>query len=322
MTYTHLTKEERDKLAILRSRGWKLREISEKIGRSIGTLSRELKRNTAHGAYLPHKAQERAEKREAEEHKCKRLKTYALQHDIERQVMEGWSPEIIAGRLKKENGDRAVISHEAIYQWVYASAPHLIGYLPRAHKERYPKHYSSRGKGLKIPDRVSIKDRPQEVSTRKEPGNWEADLMVSQTSRKALQVCAERTSRLTRIKKLENKTAAQSREALESILGVYPKPLRRSITYDNGPENIEHGKLNAAIGTRSYFCEPYHSWEKGTVENTNGLIRRFLPKKTDFAKISEERIAEIELWLNSRPRKCLGFRTPAEVFNDFVALAP
>jgi IS30 family transposase len=321
MAYTHLTKEERDKLAVLRSRGWKLREIAEKLGRNVGTLSRELKRNKSPGAYLPHKAQERAERREIEEHKCKRLKTYALQYDIERLVMKNWSPEIIAGRLKEENGNKAVISHEAIYQWVYASAPHLIGYLPRAHKERYPKHYS-RSKGLKIPDRVSIKDRPKSVDTREEPGNWEADLMVSNASKKALQVCAERTSRLTRIKKLENKTAGQSREALENILKVYPKRLRQTITYDNGSENIEHGKLNKAIGTRSYFCEPYHSWEKGTVENTNGLIRRFLPKKTDFAKISEEKIAEIELWLNNRPRKCLGFRTPAEVFNGFVALAP
>jgi len=321
MNYTHLTKEERDKLAVLRSRGWKLREIADKLGRNIGTLSRELKRNKAHGTYLPHKAQERAEQRETEEHKCKRLKTYALQHDIERQVMEGWSPEIIAGRMKEENGDKAVISHEAIYQWIYASAPYLSGYLPRAHKERYPKHYG-RSKGLKIPDRVSIKERPESVELREEPGDWEADLMVSNASKKALQVCAERTSRLTRIKKLENKTAVQSRGAIESILKGYPKQLRRSITYDNGLENIEHGKLNEAIGTRSYFCEPYHSWEKGTVENTNGLIRRFLPKKTDFAKISEGRIAEIELWLNNRPRKCLGFKTPAEVFNRFVALAP
>lgn len=321
MAYTHLTKEERDKLAVLRSRGWKLKEISDKLGRNIGTLSRELRRNNSHGAYLPHKAQERAEQRETEEHKRKRLKTYALQHDIERMAMKGWSPEIIAGRLKEENGDMAVISHEAIYQWMYTSAPHLIGYLPRAHKERYPK-YSGRSKGLRIPDRVSIKDRPKSVETREDPGDWETDLIVSKASRKALQVCAERTSRLTRIKKLENKTAVQSREALENILKGYPQRLRRSITYDNGLENIEHGKLNKAIGTRSYFCEPYHSWEKGTVENTNGLIRRFLPKKTDFAKISEEKIAEIELWLNNRPRKCLGFRTPAEVFNGFVALAP
>lgn len=321
MNYTHLTKEERDRLAVLRSRGWKLRKIADKLGRNIGTLSRELRRNKANGTYLPHKAQERAERREIEGHKSKRLKTYALQHDIERLVMEGWSPEIIAGRFKEENGDKAVISHEAIYQWVYASAPHLIGYLPRAHKERYPKN-SGRSKGLRIPDRVSIKDRPKSVENRKEPGNWETDLIVSKASRKALQVCAERTSRLTRIKKLENKTATQSRKALENILKGYPKRLRRSITYDNGLENIEHGKLNKAIGTRSYFCEPYHSWEKGTVENTNGLIRRFLPKKTDFAKISEERIAEIEHWLNNRPRKCLGFKTPAEVFNHFVALAP
>ena len=237
-------------------------------------------------------------------------------------ILEGWSPEIVAGKLQRDNGGRAVISHEAIYQWIYASAPHLIGCLPRAHQRRYPKHYSRRGKGLKIPERVPISERPEAVEKREEGGHWEADQMVCRASKLALQVCAERASRLTRIKKVEDKTAAQSRAALSSILKGYPKRLRQSITYDNGSENIEHGELNREIGTRSYFCEPYHSWEKGTVENTNGLIRRFLPKKTDFAKISEERIAEIELWLNNRPRKCLGFRTPAEVFNSFVALAP
>jgi len=320
MAYTHLTKEERDKLAVLHSRGWTLREIADKLGRNIGTLSREIKRNNSRGAYLPHKAQERAEKREAETHKAKRLKTYALQHDIERMVMEGWSPEIVAGKLKHDNGEQAVISHEAIYQWIYTSAPHLIGCLPRAHRSRYPRS-SRRGKA-RIPDRISISERPREVSIRVEPGHWETDQMVSNASKLALQVCAERASRLTRIKRVGDKTAAQSRAALSTILKGYPKQLRQSITYDNGSENVEHGELNREIGTRSYFCEPYHSWEKGTVENTNGLIRRFLPKKTDFAKISEERIAEIERWLNNRPRKCLGFRTPAEVFDGFVALAP
>lgn len=320
MAYTHLTKEERDKLAVLRSRGRTLREIADKLGRNIGTLSRELKRNNSRGAYFPHKAQERAEKREVEAHKAKRLKTYALQHDIERMVMEGWSPEIVAGKLKRDNDEQAVISHEAIYQWIYTSAPHLIDCLPRAHRSRYPR-CSRRGK-VRIPDRVSISERPAEVAIRVKPGHWETDQMVSKSSKLALQVCAERTSRLTRIKKVSDKTAAQSREALTTILKSYPKHLRQSITYDNGSENMEHGELNREIGTRSYFCEPYHSWEKGTVENTNGLIRRFLPKRTDFAKISEERIAEIERWLNNRPRKCLGFRTPAEVFDGFVALAP
>lgn len=321
MAYKHLSKEERDKLAILHSRGWTLREIGTKLGRNIGTLSRELKRNYSRCAYLPHKAQERAEKRKAESHKAKRLKTYVLQNDIEARIMDGWSPELVAGYLKQQNGNIAVISHEAIYQWIYAAAPHLIGYLPRAHKQRYPKHHG-RGKVLQIPERVSVSERPGIVGGRGVPGHWEADQMVSRASSPALQVCAERTSRLTRIKKVSDKTAGQSRTALAEMLKGYPKHLRQSVTYDNGSENMEHVELNHEIGTRSYFCEPYHSWEKGTVENTNGLIRRFLPKKTDFAKISDERIAEIEKWLNNRPRKCLGFKTPAEVFDGFVALAP
>ena len=321
MNYRHLTKEERDKLSVLRSRGWKLREIAVKLGRNIGTLSRELKRNGRRGQYLPHKAQERAETRVCESHKKKRLKTYALRKDIEEQIKNGWSPEIISGRLKKHNGDKTVISCESIYQWIYREAPHLIGYLARAHKKRYPKHYK-RNKHSAIPGRVSIEERPEKATKREEAGHWETDIIVSSKSKPALQVCVERKSRKTLITKIGNKTADESIFALESMLKNCPKNLRVSITYDNGSENRGHERLNKIIGTKSYFCAPYSSWEKGSVENRNGIIRRFFPKKTDFAKIENDRIKEVERWINNRPMKCLGFQTPAEVFNGFVALAP
>jgi len=321
MGYTHLTKEERDRLAVLHSKGWTLRAISTKMGRDKGTLSRELKRNKSGSMYLPHKAQEKAELRENAEHKSKRLKTYALAHDIERMVMDGLSPELIAGRLALQNGGRRVISHESIYQWIYSSAPHLKEYLVRAHQVRYFRR-GLQGSKLKIPERVPITERPAHISLRQEPGHWETDLMVSAASKAALQVSTERTTRLTRIKKLAGKTARESRTTLAATLREYPAHFRRSLTYDNGSENYEHNELNRELGMRSYFCEAYHSWEKGTVENTNGLIRRFLPKKTDFAKIPEAEIERIEQWLNNRPRKCLGFYTPTEVFNGFVALAP
>lgn len=318
-SYKHLNKEERDRLAVLRSKGWTLREIGEKLGRHYSVLSRELKRNGPRGQYLPHKAQERAQVRRHTAHKRKRLKTYALRHDIEALLMGGWSPELAAGWLNRKSGGK-VISHESIYRWIYGEAPHLAQYLVRRHKKRFPKRHG-KSRQLRIPSRVSIAERPLEINARSEAGHWEDDLMVSSRSAAALQVCVERVARLTRIKRIANKSAGASREATEAMLKAYPAKLRKSITYDNGLENIEHWKVNAALGTKSYFCEPYHSWEKGTVENTNGLIRRFLPKGTDFAKISDEQVERIEAWLNNRPRKCLGYRTPAEVFSAFVALA-
>jgi len=280
-----------------------------------------LKRNNSRIGYFPHKAQEKAEKRLKECHKKKRLKTYAIRLDVEKMLMKGWSPEIIAGRLKRLNGGRRVISHESIYQWIYKEAPYLKGYLVRGQEKRYPRNYS-RGKRIKIPNKVSIKERPAEICERKEVGHWESDLMIAAGSKPALQVNVERLSRYIRLSKLKDKTALANREALCLKLKSYPAWMKRSITYDNGSENTEHEIVNKRIGTRSYFCEPYHSWEKGTVENTNGLIRRFFPKRTNFGKISEERIKEVETWLNDRPRKCLGFKTPAEVFNAFVALTP
>ena len=320
MTYRHLTKEERDQLSVLCSSGWKLREIAVKLGRNIGTLSRELKRNGSRGQYFPHKAQERTKARACKSHKKKRLKTYALRTDIEVQIMKGWSPEIISGRLRKGNGGRTVISCESIYQWIYKEAPHLIGYLARAHKKRYPKHHK-RKKHSGIPGRISIEKRPERAAKRQEPGHWETDLIVSSKSKQALQVCVERKSRKTLIRKIVNKTADESIFALENMLKNCPKELRISITYDNGSENTKHERLNEKIGTKSYFCAPYSSWEKGSVENRNGIIRRFFPKKTDFAEVGNDKIKEVESWINNRPMKCLGYQTPAEVFNGFVALA-
>lgn len=320
MKYKQLSKYERDKLSVLRSKGLKLREIAFKLNRSPSALSRELKRNNSRVGYFPHKAHEKAEKRLRESHRKKRLKTYALRLKIEEKIIEGWSPEIIAGELKKLNGGKSVISHESIYQWIYREAKYLSGYLVRGREKRYPRNHK-RYRGEKIPNRTSIKKRPKKATKRKEAGHWESDLMTSSASKAALQVNVERVSRYTKVNRLKNRTSRENRRALFMSLKDYPSQVRRSITYDNGSENVEHEILNKDLGTKSYFCQPYHSWEKGTVENTNGLVRRFFPKRSDFAKISNERIQEVEDWLNNRPRKCLGFKTPAEVFNSFVALA-
>ena len=311
---------ERDKIAVLINRGKSMREVADVLGRNVSSISRELKRNgRSLSCYRPHRAQERAMERQRQSHKKDALKNHALRMEVERLLQLGWSPELISGRLKERRG-LASISHESIYQWIYGEAPHLIGCLVRSHPARWPKGRRSRGRPRVIPYRVSILNRPPEVDSRIQPGHWEADLIVGK-GRSAVQVMVERTSRLTRLKKVHNKTSLVCRLAIDHLLKPLPQSMRRSITYDNGPENQEHHLLNVKLGIDSYFCEPYHSWEKGTVENTNGLIRRFFPKRANFDTISEDQIQQVESWLNHKPRKCLKFKTPAESFISSVALA-
>jgi len=319
--YQHLSEEERDILAAGHHKGKSIRSIAKELGRSPSTLLRELRRNRAHSGYYPHRAQGLAEESKRQAHQPKRLKSYFLQHDVEELIMKGWSPEIIAGRYRRQ-GSRPRVSHETIYKWIYRDAPHLIQYLPRSHKQRMPRTYSRKHKVVHIPSRISITERPIEVELRKEPGHWESDLIVGK-GLGALQVVSERKSRVTLLAKLRNKTAAESSTALIGLLSNLPSQVRQTVTYDNGVENVQHERVNQALGMRSYFCHPYHNWEKGLVENTNGLIRRFFPKRMDLSTITERQLKTVQDWLNTRPRKCLGFQTPAEVLKPLgVALAP
>ena len=315
-TYKHLNDHERDLLAVLRSQGKSLRHIATVLGRNPGTLSRELQRNAPPihtGYYLAHKAQQRSAERNRSSRSHRRLKNDVIRRYVAHRLRRGWSPELIAGRLTLRHPQHA-ISHEAIYQWVYAEARDFIPLLVRAHRRRKTRGYSRRHKTTHIPKRVSIRQRPVSVLTRRQAGHWETDTMISRKSVAALQVTVERKTRYTRLAQLQHKGSRQMSVALARRLSRYARDLRRSITYDNGSENTEHLRTNRILGTRSYFCEPYHSWERGTVENTIGLVRRFFPKQTDLAQISKSRVQSVERWLNHRPRKCLGFQTPAEVF--------
>lgn len=323
-TYTHLTSHERDVLAILSSRGQSLRQIAQALRRAPSTLARELRRNAPPsytGYYLAHKAQHRAETRNRLAHRRPRLKSTHLRRYVAQRLRGGWSPELIAGRWTRRHPDTP-ISHEAIYQWVYAEARPLIPCLVRAHRRRKPRGYSRKHRTTHIPGRVSIRQRPAAVLRRRRVGHWETDTMISRASAATLQVTVERAARYTRLAQLPKKGAREMRVALTRRLSRYPRPLRLSLTYDNGSENTEHLRTNQVLGTRSYFCEPFHSWERGTVENTIGLVRRFFPKQTDLAMLSKAQVQSVEHWLNHRPRKCLGFQTPAEVFKAAgVALA-
>lgn len=312
MAHTHLSKDDRDKLAVMRAQGLSLRAIAQVLGRSPSTLSRELTRNTPRFVYLPHRAQELARKRLKLSHRWPRRLQLdpVLRQSVESFLRLGWSPEIIAGCLKDLQGS-PLISHEAIYQWIYKDARSLIPLLVRRHPKRFPKH--ARRWKREIPGRISVRERPPAANHRLQPGHWEADLVIG-PGRSALQVAVERKSRLVRLQKVPDRSAQASFLALRRTFRSIPSKLRQSITYDNGAENTLHGYLNQALSTRSYFCDPYSAWQKGSVENTNGLIRRFLPKRTDFDIVPDDRIKSIEAWLNARPRKCLDFKTPAEAF--------
>ena len=314
--YRHLSQRERDMIAVLRSRGETLRAIARRLGRDPGTISRELRRNSPpvyRGYYLPHKPQARARRRWQDTHGRPRLKTARLAAYVRNRLLAGWSPELISGRLRRlKLGGR--VSHEAIYQWIYLSHRDLIVCLARAHRKRLPRGHSRKHRRSHIPGRISIARRPARVARRNQAGHWEVDTAVSRRGPAALAVAAERKTRYTRIRRLPRKTARALAVALNRTLAQYPSRLRLSLTYDNGAENTDHRRVNAVLGTRSYFCAPFHSWEKGTVENTIGLVRRFFPKGTDFTRLPAHAITRVERWLNNRPRKCLNYQTPAEAF--------
>lgn len=315
--YRRLSRNERDEIAVLLARKWPMRKIAFLMGRSHTTLSRELKRNKGEKGYGPIEAQLSAYRRQHKTHRPppKLTVNASLRKRITRELKKGWSPEIISGQLKRETG-MCVVGHEAIYRWVYSDARKLIPSLVRSHRRRQHRHARPWPK-RSIPQRISIAQRPMEINLRQVPGHWETDLVWG-AGRCALQVSVERKTRFVRLRLLPNKTAQASYEALADILSSLPATLRQSFTYDNGSENFLHVEINQRFHMRSFFCQPYHAWEKGSVENTNGLIRRFLPKRSNFNRISPARIQRIEDWLNNRPRKCLNFNTSARAFQSLL----
>ena len=191
-------------------------------------------------------------------------------------------------------------------------------YLKRRHKTRHPKYIPFRPQRLKIADAVSISERPQEVELRQELGHWEGDSVVSRQSKYGLNTLVERKSGLVYITKIQNGTAEMTSNAVINRLSGLPENRKQTLTLDNGSENAGHKTITQTLGTKCYFARPYHSWERGTNENTNGLIRYYFPKKTDFALVPDERIKKVENILNNRPRKRLMWLTPLEVFNERV----
>lgn len=312
-------------------KGLSLREIARSLGRDPSTLSRELRRNIKgeRRCYAPRMAQKRAEERIRKRGRRPRLKHRDILGYVREKLKEDYSPEQIAGTLPMRYPTLS-ISPEAIYRFIYAQynrggwgrciGEDLRIYLKRRHTVRKPKYVPFKAEKGPLRNRVFIDERPEEVDEKIVPGHWEGDSMVSRQSLVGLNTLVERVTGLVCISKIRNTTADETTRAVTERLRRLPKRMRKTLTVDNGHENAGHEDITKKIKTKIFFAHPYHSWERGANENTNGLIRWYLPKRTDFATVSEERIKEIEYRLNTRPRKRLGWRTPLEVFNQSVAL--
>lgn len=323
--YRHLTVRQRERLARLCHEGYSLAEIAKALGRNKSTISRELGRNGSpeRRHYMPCRAQARSEERRSRASRRPRIPDERIRVYLREKLELGWSPEIIAGRLSLDH-PRLHVSHEAIYQYLYdrgtKDRKELIRLLRRAHRLRKRRGIGRKVRKTKIPNRIPIENRPKEVASRRTYGHWEGDTMESQKSPPVLNSLTERKSRLLMLTKLDRKAAGETKRAVVKRLAELPPALRKTITLDNGTENTLHEEITREIGAKCYFAKPYASWQRGTNEQTNGLVRWYLPKGTDFRNISESEIAAVESQINNRPRKCLKYRTPLEVFARVVAL--
>jgi len=323
--YKHLTMTERELIAKMKYEGKDAGEIASTLGRNKSTISRELKRNSSaeYKCYTPCRAQHRSDERRQAARRRPRLKDDKVRRYIHEKLALGWSPELIAGRLSMEHPGFS-ISYEAIYQYIYhpmtSGREELIACLRRAHRKRKQKGIGRKQRKTKIPNRISIEARPLSVESRRYYGHWEGDSLISRKSLAALNSLTERKTRLLLLTKLTRKGAEETKDAIIDRLYLLPAKMRRTLTLDNGTENARHEEITTEIGIKCFFAHPYSSWERGTNEHINGLIRWYLPKGTDFSKISDEQVAHIESLINNRPRKCLGFKTPIEVASSFVAL--
>jgi IS30 family transposase len=324
-SYKQLTQSEREYIASLLSEGCSLGNIAKAIGRNKSTISRELARNSPpeRRRYTPCRAHARACERKTEANTHERLKNDFIRQYVKDGLEKGWSPEQISGRIQIDHPG-TFINHEAIYQYIYhprnPNRLEMINLLRRAHKKRKNKGIGRKERKTKIPNRIPIDARPKSVENRRRYGHWEGDSLISRKSKAALNTLTERKSRLVLISKLPRKGAAETNTAIIKRLKTLPAHGRQTLTLDNGTENAKHEQLSATLGIKCYFAHPYASWERGTNENINGLIRWYLPKGTNFSKITPEHIALIEYLLNSRPRKCLGYKTPLEVAASNVVL--
>lgn len=326
MKYTHLTIEEREKIQELLWEKKSLRYIASVLGRSHSSLSREIKRHNPEQwkRYTPRLAHIRALERRKSRGRKERLKNSGIRAYVVAQLKRRRSPEQIAGCITTDINE--TISPEAIYQFIYAQISHnkpkpdcedLRSFLRHRRKLRQPKGTRRYQRVLK-PQGPSIDTRPHVVTQRRRIGDWESDTVESCYHKPGINTLVERKTGLVFITKLAGKTGYATRSALIKRLTKLPRHVRHTVTFDNGPENRDWQPLEEVTGIRCYFAHPYHSWERGTNENTNGLIRDYFPKGTDFSTITDEELAYVERELNERPRKRHGWKSPLQVWSGAI----
>ncbi|MBU1570873.1 MAG: IS30 family transposase [Proteobacteria bacterium] len=329
--YKRLVNQERESISRGLAQKRSIREIAREIGRSPSTVAREIKRNSGKTGYRAFSASRRVRAAAAsrKKGKSKVAKQKALRRHILEKLKEEWSPQEISERLKIEYAWNIAmqISHEAIYQYIYVLPrgelkQTLIKALRQEHKyRRAQKAQKPEEKRGKIANMLSIEERPAEVADRTVPGHWEGDLILGKYKRSALGTLVERTTRYTILVPLgDQKDALSVRKAYAEAFKTVPDELRKTLTYDQGKEMSQHEQFTIDTGIQVFFAHPGSPWERGTNENTNGLLRQYFPKGTDFTQVSENEIKEVQRKLNDRPRKALNFYKPNEVFNNIVAL--
>ena len=324
-TYKQITLSERIELYRMYKEGCSKRAIARSLGRSPSTVSRELRRNSHptkawSEGYQPVRAQALKERRRRWDARFKLSRDAKLRAHVHERLEAGWTPEQIAGDLRREHG-RCVISHESIYRFIYH----------RSQQKDYwhrllPKRKSRRGRlgGRRsspvehIQERTPIGKRPATVASRKSPGHWEGDLMLFARYGQAILVTHERASRLLLLRRQPNKQAAPVAQGLVRQFRALPRSLRRTLTIDNGTEFAHHYRLPHELDMATYFCDTHAPWQKGGIENAIGRMRRQLPRKTDLAVLSARELDHVVAAYNHTPRKGLGFQTPAQVFCDYL----
>lgn len=314
--YHHLDRDQRCQLYALKERGDALTTIAQALGVHRSSVSRELRRNTGKRGYRYKQANEKAQQRRGAACQAKKKLTPTMVTIIEEKLRLQWSPVQISGWLKK-NGYTKAVSHETIYQHIWQDK--LNGGSLYRELRHHGKKYNKRSKGTAgrgcIPNRIDIKERPLIVEEKSRLGDWELDTIIGAGQSGAIVSMVERTSKLTKLAKVSRKTAEETESALVEKLN----PVREfvcTLTADNGKEFANHQKVGSALDADFYFATPYHSWERGLNEHTNGLVRQYFPKSKRFDQVSNDALEKVEVLLNNRPRKILNFSTPLEIFTQ------
>jgi IS30 family transposase len=312
MTYTHLTQDERYQIHTLKQQGITLARIASELCRSPSTISRELKRNSCPSGYRPALAHQSARSRQTQRRNALEFNPQQWSH-VDAYLRLGLSPQQISGRLLLEHALH--ISHECIYQHVYqdkAEGGDLVSLL-RCQKVRRKRYASGQERRGMLKNRVSIEQRPAVVDKRSRIGDWEGDTVIGKGHQGVLVTLVERKSRYTLASQLDSRHSDKVTQAIIELLRPH-KPQCKTLTFDNGKEFAEHAFIAKCLDAMVYFAHPYCSWERGLNENHNGLLRQYFPKKTNLLKVTQDEVNEAVYRLNHRPRKCLGYLTPHEVF--------